>query len=286
MAAIAFAPEPASADEEPPFSVSLYVKSDTTVPCDTEHGFGDCRIGIYGESVTPGTTLTFTAWETSAKTTLIDTIEETVMSGASYSVGGGGYDPGNWVEVTDGTVTKSVEIPIHRAVIDARDNTVSGHGEPAFAMAVSVYPEDGTQQCGAFVSPDGNGDWSTDFDDPEESGDPHAPVCANTWDFGPGDWVIVASDGIIGFGDIKTVDVVPLFTDAEGTNFEADIIWLANEGITKGCNPPYNDMFCPDDYVTRGQMAAFLVRALGYTDDGGGDLFTDDDGSIFEEDID
>ena len=33
--------------------------------------------------------------------------------------------------------------------------------------------------------------------------------------------------------------------------------------MTKGCNPPVNDMFCPDAYVTRGAMAAFLHRALG-----------------------
>src|SRR5690606_9784835 len=57
-------------------------------------------------------------------------------------------------------------------------------------------------------------------------------------------------------------------------------------GITRGCNPPANDRFCPDDHVTRGQMAAFLVRALGYTDDGGGDHFDDDDTSVFESDID
>jgi len=33
-------------------------------------------------------------------------------------------------------------------------------------------------------------------------------------------------------------------------------------GITAGCDPPVNDRFCPDDVVTRGQMAAFLHRAL------------------------
>ena len=37
---------------------------------------------------------------------------------------------------------------------------------------------------------------------------------------------------------------------------------LADAGITKGCNPPANDRFCPDDRVTRGQMAAFLNRAF------------------------
>ncbi|VAV92897.1 hypothetical protein MNBD_ACTINO02-2304 [hydrothermal vent metagenome] len=33
-------------------------------------------------------------------------------------------------------------------------------------------------------------------------------------------------------------------------------------GITLGCNPPDNDRFCPDNVVTREQMAAFLQRAL------------------------
>lgn len=76
------------------------------------------------------------------------------------------------------------------------------------------------------------------------------------------------------------------FTDDDDSIFEADIERLAAAGITKGCNPPLNDRFCPDGKVTREQMAAFLVRALGYTDNGGGDLFTDDDDSIFEGDID
>ena len=76
------------------------------------------------------------------------------------------------------------------------------------------------------------------------------------------------------------------FTDDDTSIFEADIERLAAAGITKGCNPPTNDRYCPDDFVTRGQMAAFLVRALGYTDNGAGDLFIDDDGSVFEADID
>jgi hypothetical protein len=76
------------------------------------------------------------------------------------------------------------------------------------------------------------------------------------------------------------------FVDDDGSIFEADIERLAAAGITRGCNPPTNDRFCPDDHVTRGQMAAFLVRAMGYTDDGGGDLFVDDDDSVFEADID
>ena len=53
-----------------------------------------------------------------------------------------------------------------------------------------------------------------------------------------------------------------VFLDVRGHNFEAAIEWLAAEGITKGCNPPLNTRFCPDNNVTRGQMATFLTRAL------------------------
>ena len=83
-----------------------------------------------------------------------------------------------------------------------------------------------------------------------------------------------------------TARLVDPFVDDDDSIFEADIERLAAVGITKGCNPPDNDRFCPDQAVTRGQMAAFLVRALGYTDNGGGNLFIDDDDSIFEGDID
>jgi hypothetical protein len=56
-----------------------------------------------------------------------------------------------------------------------------------------------------------------------------------------------------------------VFDDTGGHTFTNDISKLAHAGITLGCNPPDNDRFCPDDDVTRGQMAAFMVRA-GLTD--------------------
>jgi len=76
------------------------------------------------------------------------------------------------------------------------------------------------------------------------------------------------------------------FIDDDGNQHEPSIEAIAAVGITKGCNPPGNDQYCPDSKVSREQMAAFLGRALGLGDDGGGDLFIDDDGSIFEADID
>jgi hypothetical protein len=56
-----------------------------------------------------------------------------------------------------------------------------------------------------------------------------------------------------------------LFVDDDNSIFELAIDRLGTAGITQGCNPPVNDRFCPDDFVSRGQMAAFLSRALGLT---------------------
>ena len=68
------------------------------------------------------------------------------------------------------------------------------------------------------------------------------------------------------------------FVDDNGHIFENAITWLAGKGITQGCNPPTNNRFCPDDPVSRGQMAVFLVRAFDYSDNGGGNIFVDDNG--------
>lgn len=51
------------------------------------------------------------------------------------------------------------------------------------------------------------------------------------------------------------------FTDVPDSNtFHNDIAWLADAGVTKGCNPPANSDYCPKDNVTREQMAAFMHR--------------------------
>ena len=55
------------------------------------------------------------------------------------------------------------------------------------------------------------------------------------------------------------------FTDDDNSIFELEIDALAESGITRGCNPPVNDLYCPDREVSRGEMAAFLFRALGGT---------------------
>ncbi|HEX2404013.1 MAG TPA: SpoIID/LytB domain-containing protein [Acidimicrobiia bacterium] len=71
------------------------------------------------------------------------------------------------------------------------------------------------------------------------------------------------------------------FLDIANNTFEAAIIWLAQQKITLGCNPPLNSNFCPDKEVTRGQMAVFISRALNLPG-AGSDHFTDDDGKFYE----
>jgi hypothetical protein len=71
------------------------------------------------------------------------------------------------------------------------------------------------------------------------------------------------------------------FTDIANSTFRADIEWMYAAGITSGCAPT---LFCPAGTVTRGQMAAFLVRAL-HLSSTTTDYFTDDETSTFENDI-
>jgi hypothetical protein len=70
------------------------------------------------------------------------------------------------------------------------------------------------------------------------------------------------------------------FTDIGTSQFENDIIWLYNAGITGGCT---DTRFCPDSNVLRDQMASFLDRALDLPPTAPGvDFFDDDDGNIHE----
>lgn len=73
------------------------------------------------------------------------------------------------------------------------------------------------------------------------------------------------------------------YVDDDGNTHEGSIEAILNEGITKGCDDR-GIFYCPEDPVTRGQMAAFLDRSLSFpaaTDD----YFIDDNSSIFENNI-
>jgi hypothetical protein len=74
------------------------------------------------------------------------------------------------------------------------------------------------------------------------------------------------------------------FIDDNGHFAEGAIEAIYAVGVTRGCNPPTNNRFCPDADVTREQMAAFLARALGLSATST-DHFDDDNGSVLESAI-
>ncbi|MCZ6519417.1 MAG: S-layer homology domain-containing protein, partial [Actinobacteria bacterium] len=75
------------------------------------------------------------------------------------------------------------------------------------------------------------------------------------------------------------------FRDDDSNIHRDNIAFIADLGTTRGCNPPFNDLYCPDRIISRGEMAAFIVRTLGLTDTGDKDWFSDDNDSEFETDI-
>lgn len=100
------------------------------------------------------------------------------------------------------------------------------------------------------------------------------------WDsvaINPYPWVVAAdpSSGAIWNG---------FFSDDDHSVHEAAIDELASDGTTRGCNPPSNTLYCPDDWLTRGHIAAFIRRTLDLPPSEE-DYFTDDDGSVFNDDI-
>ena len=71
------------------------------------------------------------------------------------------------------------------------------------------------------------------------------------------------------------------YTDIASSAFYADILFIAQQRITGGCG---NRRFCPTASITRGEMAAFLHRALDLPN-ASGNYFIDDGASIFEPNI-
>ena len=121
----------------------------------------------------------------------------------------------------------------------------------------------------------------------EVSGPPEREASGQRLTYRPGRWghyrvrvTATDSEGVKHYGFAA---FTALF-DIAGHAFVEEIVWLGNRGITRGCDRWYS--FCPDDAVNRGQMAAFLMRALNPpgTDDAS-DHFDDDAGSVFEDDI-
>lgn len=72
------------------------------------------------------------------------------------------------------------------------------------------------------------------------------------------------------------------FSDDDTSVHAANIDKIFAEGITVGCNPPLNDRFCPDRNITRGEMAAFIARALDLSAMTGTSPYDDVEGHLFQ----
>lgn len=93
-----------------------------------------------------------------------------------------------------------------------------------------------------------------------------------------GDTMYVA---VVFMDSIEPLVFTPPFSDDDDSVHEADIITLAESGVTKGCGPT---SYCPDRPVTRAEMATMLVRAFGLSGSAG-NVFSDDDASVHESAI-
>jgi len=80
--------------------------------------------------------------------------------------------------------------------------------------------------------------------------------------------------------------LISQFTDIAQSSHRVNIDKIHEDGITRGCNPPSNTLFCPQRSITRGEMAAFISRALDLTEASGSVPFDDVAGNTFESDID
>ena len=102
-------------------------------------------------------------------------------------------------------------------------------------------------------------------------------------------------DGIPTESEMRTPSALPAATEQnrpvsgywdvpDTSTFSADVAWLGEQEITRGCNWPWGDRYCPAASVTRAQAASLLVRALDLPASDV-DRFTDDDSSVHEADI-
>jgi hypothetical protein len=95
--------------------------------------------------------------------------------------------------------------------------------------------------------------------------------------------VILSMIVTLGAGAVGPNEPGGSFTDEDGAFHEGAIEAIAAANITLGCNQG-NYLYCPGGAVNRGQIAAFLDRALNLSP-AAQDFFTDDNNSIFEDSI-
>jgi len=70
--------------------------------------------------------------------------------------------------------------------------------------------------------------------------------------------IIIVGIIVIGLSFNHAAASTGCFNDTNGNMFETYICWMKENAITGGCA---TNLYCPDAYVTRGQMAVFMQKA-------------------------
>ena len=154
---------------------------------------------------------------------------------------------------------------------DAQLLTVHGFGFPAGAEVQITLEGDGFGSDNHFLTAAADGTFARSF---RELIGPASPL----------DVLLTVRD-LADSSCVDTANLVmlpaPFFHDIWGTHQWREIEWLHEADLTRGCRPMH---FCPLLNLSRGEMAAFLVRVLELpgTDQ---DFFTDDEGSTYEDSI-
>ena len=133
----------------------------------------------------------------------------------------------------------------------------------------------------AVAALDYDGDGRADFESLDANGVLEARVGNTTTGQSPSSWFVNPDPGC---DSPVLLDFNGAFFDDDGSVHETNIEIIASKGITKGCNPPFNDRYCPDSILTRAQAATFIDRSLG-PPTSQIDYFTDDDGLVLEAGI-
>jgi hypothetical protein len=76
----------------------------------------------------------------------------------------------------------------------------------------------------------------------------------------PRTMILIAASALVLMIPLAAHAATSLFTDvSDSSNFVDDINWMKTAGITNGCDAA-GTMYCPEENVTRQQMAAFMHR--------------------------
>jgi hypothetical protein len=204
-------------------------------------------------------------------------------TGGGGGGGGGGQGPNGisgHVTTTGGTALEGIEVTVYDGAAPVGVAITGSNG----SFDLGLPP--GTYEVG-FSDPKGN--HRSEFFDNRGShndADPVVVTGGETTVIDAALATVTTPPGGGGGGVTPPTQVLGLqipFSDVDASHaFYAEIMWMYQRGITKGCE---DGKFCPERNVLRSQIAAMFTRALQLGTAPGSDPFDDDNGWALEAEI-